>query len=97
MTIQPKIPKLSQPRRQLWKVGDRVRFAHMPSGPVHTVTAIETVVDQPMVEVSGMTGQFASHLFLAAAPDLTRSQVDEFSRRISGAGAVQQKKEDSNG
>src|SRR6202034_207884 len=89
MTIQPKIPKLSKPTRQPWEVGDRVCFAHMQNGPVHTVTAICFVVGQPMVEVSGMSGQFAAHLFILAEPSVTRSQVDEFSRRASGAGAAQ--------
>ena len=54
------------PIRQLWRVGDRVRFAHQhPDGPVRVVTAISQVLDDPMVEIEGMSGQFASHLFIA--------------------------------
>lgn len=66
MTLQPKIPKLSKPRRA-WKVGDRVRFAHEhPGGPIRTVTALSLTLDNPMVEIEGFSGLFASHLFIAA-------------------------------
>ncbi|MBZ5700283.1 MAG: hypothetical protein LAN84_00390 [Acidobacteriia bacterium] len=55
------------PLHQLWRVGDRVRFAHEhPSGPIRVVTALSDVLDDPMVELEGMCGQFGSHLFIAA-------------------------------
>jgi hypothetical protein len=55
------------PLRQLWKVGDRVRFAHQhPSGPVYVVNALSDVLDDPMVELEGMSGQFGSHIFISA-------------------------------
>ena len=54
--------------RQLWFIGDRVRFAHQhPDGPVHIVSAVwHTHGDPPMVELKDMAGHFASHLFIAA-------------------------------
>jgi len=53
--------------RQLWFIGDRVRFAHQhPNGPVHIVSATWGYRDGPMVELKDMSGRFASHLFIAA-------------------------------
>jgi len=55
------------PIRQLWRVGDRVRFRHQhPNGPVHVVTAISNVLEHPMVELQDMPGQFGAHVFIAA-------------------------------
>jgi hypothetical protein len=54
-------------RIQLWKVGDRVRFAHQhPSGPVYTITKTLIDMNQPMVELKDMIGQFGAHIFIAA-------------------------------
>lgn len=55
---------MSAPLPLRWKVGDRVRFAPQhPNGRIHTVTAL--VPSEPMVEIEGMTRQFAVHLFVA--------------------------------
>ncbi|HEX4381212.1 MAG TPA: hypothetical protein VH022_14315 [Candidatus Acidoferrum sp.] len=48
----------------LWKVGDRVRFRHQAeSGPTFVVTASGLVND--LVEIDGLSGQFAQELFVA--------------------------------
>lgn len=44
------------------KVGDFVRFAHMPRGRPFLVTAYFPAVQ--MLELRGMAGQYAEHLFL---------------------------------
>lgn len=55
------------PLRQLWRVGDRVRFGHEhPNGPIRVVTALSDSLRDPMVEIEGMTGWFGSHIFIAA-------------------------------
>ena len=51
-------------RIQLWRVGDRVRFAHQhPSGPVYEVTKTLIDMNQPMVELKDMVGQFGGFAF----------------------------------
>lgn len=48
----------------VWKVGELVRFAHIRAGgPVHRVTAVGA---GGMIEIEGMTGEFAAHLFVHA-------------------------------
>ena len=49
-----------------WKVGDYVRFAHVPdAGPSYKVLAIVTGSDgKKMLELDGFAGQFATHIFL---------------------------------
>lgn len=48
----------------IWRIGDYVRFAHIPAGgPAHRVDAI---VAGGMIEIQGMTGQFAPSLFVSA-------------------------------
>ena len=54
--------------RQVWKVGDTVRFAHQAaSGPNRRILAVIYEPGEPsMVEIEGLSGQFATHLFVAA-------------------------------
>jgi hypothetical protein len=49
-----------------WKVGDYVRFAHVPdAGPSYKVLAIVKGSDgSKMLEIEGMTGQFGAHIFV---------------------------------
>jgi hypothetical protein len=50
----------------LWKVGDKVRFAHQKRGDgSYTVKSVVIVADEPMVELEEMPGQFAVHIFVA--------------------------------
>lgn len=49
-----------------WKVGDRIRFAGQPDGKIYTVTTAIVPFYGPMVELDGMSGEFAAHLFVAA-------------------------------
>jgi hypothetical protein len=55
--------------RQLWRVGDRVKFAHQlrdAVAKVYTVTKLCDPPDEHMVEIDGLPGQFASHIFVAS-------------------------------
>ena len=55
------------PQRQLWKIGDRVRFANEhPDGPVRVISGLSHPLDDPMVEIEGFSGFFAVHLFIDA-------------------------------
>jgi hypothetical protein len=64
VTVEKNVPKV-------WKVGDRVCFAHQPLGPVYLVTRVGR-----FVEVQNMTGQFGAHIFVPAP-----AEMDEFIRR----------------
>jgi hypothetical protein len=44
-----------------WKVGDRVRFAHVPpGGPTFKVLGINR---DGMLKLQGMAGEFGAHIF----------------------------------
>ena len=48
----------------IWKIGDRVRFRHQAeTGPTFRITATGLMND--LVEIDGLTGQFAQELFVA--------------------------------
>ena len=68
--------------KKTWKVGDAVRFVHqIASGPTYRVNAVDR---DGMVSIDGMTGFFGAHLFVEQSPKVTRSDVDEFSRKVRG-------------
>jgi hypothetical protein len=55
--------------RQLWRVGDRVKFAHQlrdAVAQVYTITKLSDPQSEPMVELDRLPGQFASHIFVSA-------------------------------
>jgi hypothetical protein len=54
--------------RPVWKVGDFVRFAHQAnSGPSYRVSAVIREAGEPsMLELTGWSGRFAMHIFVAA-------------------------------
>jgi hypothetical protein len=65
-----------------WKVGDSVRFAHqLASGPTYRITGF---APDGMVTLDGLPGEYAPHLFVEQSPKVTRSDVDEFSRKVRG-------------
>ena len=48
-----------------WKLGDVVRFAHQAkTGPDRRITALAEKWDGQFVEMDGMSGQYAAHLFV---------------------------------
>jgi hypothetical protein len=54
-------------KSSLWKVGNKVRFAHQNRGDAsYTVKTVVFVAEQPMVELKELPGQFAVHIFVAA-------------------------------
>jgi hypothetical protein len=58
-----------------WKVGDRVCFVHQRLGPAYEVSRIHPWVqgDNPMIELLGMFGLYAAHLFVQAPANAERS------------------------
>lgn len=52
----------------IWRVGDFVRFAHQAqSGPNFRISAVIQKPGKPtMVELDGLSGQFATHIFVSA-------------------------------
>lgn len=65
------------------KVGDVVQMESAPKGSKRTYE-IQTVERNGMVTVNGLTGMFAQHIFVLADPKVSRSDVDEFARRVRG-------------
>lgn len=62
-----------------WSVGDRVCFAHMPDGTVFTVNSVcppNIASTSFMVELSGMCGLFAEHLFVRANTEGPKTLTD---------------------
>jgi hypothetical protein len=52
---------------KLWKIGDRVLFAHQKKGETaFTITSYKATFQGPMVELRELPGEFAAHLFIAA-------------------------------
>jgi hypothetical protein len=55
--------------RQLWRVGDRVKFAHQlrdAVAKVYTVTKLCNPPFENMVEIDGLSGLFESRVFVAS-------------------------------
>lgn len=74
--------------KKLWKVGDRVCFAHQPLGRVYVVERVGKG-EEPLIEMLGMAGIYASHLFVPAPAepiDLPAVELEPIARPPAESG-----------